>query len=193
MKKARAMYIPAGGKTAVWGPVDHNVLPEGYPYKEVCETEVQLFQSPDNWVLDANGGDWPTDMTALGMPKEGDVCRVVIDGKEYTATAYLESTFEAPSGSYNNVIKLSGGENTGGDFTDTQFVFHFVSAEKVIVELPGKGRYYEMEEVCVYGPGLSETIHPMAPEFLPALTSPNGTKYQLTVADDGTLSAVAVS
>ena len=30
-------------------------------------------------------------------------------------------------------------------------------------------------------------------EFLPTLTSPNGTKYQLTVSDDGTLSAVAVS
>lgn len=41
--------------------------------------------------------------------------------------------------------------------------------------------------------GVVETIHTMAPEFLPALTSPNGTKYQLTVADDGTLSAVAVS
>ena len=30
-------------------------------------------------------------------------------------------------------------------------------------------------------------------EFLPTLTSPNGTKYQLTVSDDGTLSAVVVS
>lgn len=30
-------------------------------------------------------------------------------------------------------------------------------------------------------------------EFLPLLTSPNGTKYKLTVSDDGTLSAVAVS
>ena len=30
-------------------------------------------------------------------------------------------------------------------------------------------------------------------EFLPTLTSPNGTKYQLTVSDDGTLSAVAQS
>ena len=30
-------------------------------------------------------------------------------------------------------------------------------------------------------------------ESLPTLTSPNGTKYQLTVSDDGTLSAVAVS
>ena len=29
-------------------------------------------------------------------------------------------------------------------------------------------------------------------ESLPTLTSPNGTKYQLTVADDGTLSAVQV-
>lgn len=39
----------------------------------------------------------------------------------------------------------------------------------------------------------SETIHPMATEFMPALTSPNGTKYKLTVSDDGTLSAVAQS
>lgn len=39
----------------------------------------------------------------------------------------------------------------------------------------------------------TETIQPMAEEFMPMLTSPNGTKYQLTVSDDGTLSAVAVS
>ena len=31
------------------------------------------------------------------------------------------------------------------------------------------------------------------PEFLPLLTSPNGTKYKLTVSDDDTLSAVAQS
>lgn len=36
-----------------------------------------------------------------------------------------------------------------------------------------------------------ETIHPIDPEFI-VLTSTNGTKYNLTVADDGTLSAVKV-
>lgn len=35
----------------------------------------------------------------------------------------------------------------------------------------------------------SETIDE---EFLPTLTSPNGTKYKITVADGGTLSATAV-
>lgn len=34
---------------------------------------------------------------------------------------------------------------------------------------------------------------PIWTEFLPTLTSPNGTKYQLTVSDDGTLSTVVVS
>lgn len=37
-----------------------------------------------------------------------------------------------------------------------------------------------------------ETIHPID-EKLIVLTSPNGTKYNLTVADDGTLSAVAAT
>lgn len=177
--------------------IKSEALPEGYPYKEKVESEVQLFQSPDNWVMEANGGSWPTDMTALGIPKEGDVCRVVFEGKEYTATAYLESTFEAPSGSYNNVIKLSGGENTGYSSTDTQFIFTFISAEKVIVELPGKGRYQEVGEVCVYGTGVTETIHPMAEEFLPyeyaqvsyvdeQLSTKLATKQNtLTVTDDG--------
>ena len=40
---------------------------------------------------------------------------------------------------------------------------------------------------------IAETIQPMAENFMPLLTSPNGTKYQLTVSDDGTLSAVAQS
>ena len=34
---------------------------------------------------------------------------------------------------------------------------------------------------------------PMAEEYMPLLTSPNGTKYKLTVADDGTLSATVVA
>lgn len=37
-----------------------------------------------------------------------------------------------------------------------------------------------------------ETIHPIDPKFI-VLTSPNGTQYKLTVADNGTLSAVAAT
>ena len=40
---------------------------------------------------------------------------------------------------------------------------------------------------------IKEDVRQIDPKCLPALTSPNGTKYQLAVADDGTLSAVAVS
>lgn len=35
-------------------------------------------------------------------------------------------------------------------------------------------------------------VTPLDEKYLPALTSPNGTKYKLTVADDGTLSATAI-
>lgn len=38
----------------------------------------------------------------------------------------------------------------------------------------------------------TEVITPLDEKFMPVLTSPNGTKYKLTVADDGTLSATAV-
>lgn len=42
-----------------------------------------------------------------------------------------------------------------------------------------------------YGEGGEvETVRPIDPKFI-VLTSPNGTKYNLSVADDGTLSAVA--
>lgn len=52
MKKARTMYIPAGGKKAVWGPVDHNVLPEGVgdvlyvPITETWNSERSAYSSP---------------------------------------------------------------------------------------------------------------------------------------------------
>ena len=36
------------------------------------------------------------------------------------------------------------------------------------------------------------TTKPLGEKYMPTLTSPNGTKYKITVADDGTLSATAV-
>jgi len=68
----------------------------------------------------------------------------------------------------------------------------------IIVTSAGYETYTEFHEfpanseiTLEIGPGGEvETIHPIDEKFI-VLTSPNGTKYNLTVADDGTLSAVA--
>lgn len=57
------------------------------------------------------------------------------------------------------------------------------------------GTVYQMSGKYVEGMGYTEvageteTIHPIDPKFI-VLTSPNGTAYNLSVSDDGTLSAV---
>ena len=47
---------------------------------------------------------------------------------------------------------------------------------------------YTIEDISIEA--VTETVRPIDPKLI-VLTSPNGTKYNLTVADDGTLSAVA--
>ena len=82
MKKARAMYIPAGGKTAVWGPVDHNVLPEGYPYKEASEERTQIWLGTGSAAVTITDGTHSDGNTGFVMYRDGE-CVIVFDGVEY--------------------------------------------------------------------------------------------------------------
>ena len=85
MKKARAMYIPAGEKKAVWGPVDHNVLPEGYPYKE--KSEEVVFEGKDMpFAYDSEHGfgSWVADNeTPDSLIVAGEKYTVIFDGVTY--------------------------------------------------------------------------------------------------------------
>lgn len=62
------------------------------------------------------------------------------------------------------------------------FAFSYDGTTTAILSTPGEHTF-----------SISKIIsHRMSAEFMPLLTSPNGTKYKLTVSDDGALSAVAM-
>lgn len=64
------------------------------------------------------------------------------------------------------------------------------STDTIVFTLPGLASgVYDMEWWAIS----STTVVPLPEEYAPLLTSPNGTKYKLTVSDSGTLSAVAVT
>lgn len=186
MKKARAMYIPAGGKTAVWGPIDQNVLPEGVPfvktvYDEWGEVTVECVGGQSNesfrgiYFNDANG--------TRHIVKAGQRYRCVLDGVEYTMTAIARSSFavvgrDIETDGDNTPFYLSTAHDPDNNF-DSWWALYLYDTT------PGPHTFSVAEIV--------EEVHPIDKRCLPKLTSPNGTNYQLTVSDDGTLSAVAVS
>lgn len=180
LRGKKAVRAPGGGT----GPIDPKRLPEGYPYKEKSETVIE----------------W--DGEHEGLPQLfGEVYKV--SDALLTASSLIGQRFIFS-------------DNQGNLLEDV------VITEEMVSEIPGgnKGIYVQHNDYMMiaslfaeyngspagtyfyhnnYGLHVSElnitteTIQPMDEEFMPLLTSPNGTKYKLTVSDDGTLSAVAVS
>lgn len=178
MKKAKAMYIPAGGKKAVWGPVDHNVLPEGYPYKEqsekvvVEETAVEMTATGETGIYQGRC------VTELYW-KDGENCILKLDGESYectvkniSGTMYIGNIWlmGKAMGESDENLALMGFENTGERFLvyntpDGDFAIMLNTAvETVTFGLSQK----------------SETIHTMAPEFLPAGVGGGKVRYYFT-------------
>lgn len=182
----KAVWAPAGGGS---GPIDPKRLPEGYPYKE---------------------GRATVDMSAVLGP-EAVLCKV--SDKPPVNASGMQSIKIWADGGIGSSVEVAISNEMGLVDVNLSCVVACVDnatfdLEGLMLTMPEKGVYFlKSDAICVTGvawdtsatepvitwDGQSETIHPMAPEFPPALTSPNGTKYQLTVADDGTLSAVAVS
>lgn len=150
----------------------------------VEETEYKIANIAHHTLNDPNGN-------ALYTPNDfsfeiGKSYRITIDGIPYTGVA--ES-----SGDYGNygdgqavpLVDASG--NAHGTFATAMgagyTTYFYYDAG---LELGHTGTFI-IEEVTEV-----ETIHPID-EKLIVLTSPNGTQYNLSVADDGTLSAVAAT
>lgn len=191
MKKARAMYIPADEKKAVWGPVDHNVLPEGYPYKEQSETVLVEETAVEMTAIGSTGVCTGRYVTEVYL-EVGAECAIAINGETYKCTAKDQygTVFMGNLFVYGKANGMSEADLIEAGFVNTGEPFAVVNTVDGDFSIMFEGF---VESITFAVSQTTETIHPMAPEFLPALTSPNGTKYQLTVADDGTLSAVAVS
>lgn len=182
------MWAPAGGGA---GPIDPKRLPEGYPYKEQSEQVIEWDGNTDG--LTKVGSNWYK-VSDIAFP-DLNGCKVTVNlgtmaslvGADRVDAELNYAVAEGDLHGYTFTLNVDGESMEMGAVAvipegSTNYepgTYFFAGAN---------GSYYTERLTA-----MAETIHPMAPEFLPALTSPNGTKYQLTVADDGTLSAVAVS
>lgn len=166
----------------VKGIIRKESLPDGYPYKEVEAYKITL---PDDLSACENVSKYwykVSDLTpAISEVDEGQIVVSNVDGDEtYAIKGMIASSDE-------------NGFALGEGHVVVAFVPNYSFME---MTFPNAGIYFYALKGNVWVSEMAwsnETIHPMAPEFMPALTSPNGTKYKLTVADDGTLSAVAQS
>ena len=165
LRGKRAVWAPGGGS----GPIDPKRLPEGYPYKEVSEERSTVIP-----VVTITNGTHSDGSAGFTTYYDGE-CVIVFDGVEYYTGQDTVTLLEFGDPNFVNYPFYAEFVFAGGGYTD-----YTVTC--------GEGTHqFELYYVVA-----TETIHPMNEEFI-RLTSPNGTKYQLTVADDGTLSAVAVS
>lgn len=156
-------------------------LPEGYPYKEQSETVIEWDGNTEG--LDNIGGRFflvsPTilsnDEIKNGVVTGSDGFRWIMaeHWDTYVSVGYVAEDYVMVADGYVIFVRKAGAEVMG-----------------IPIEKPGvyfmnmNGNYIESFTTS------SETIYTMAEEFMPLLTSPNGTKYKLTVSDDGALSAV---
>jgi len=106
----------------------------------------------------------------------GKIYRLFINGEMYES--------EALSGSAGAIV-IPINEELG--------VFFFSTELGKAIQVP-TGRLFgdDWSSFSISVEEAEGAVHQMDAKYLPFLVSPNGTKYKLAVADDGTLSAVAV-
>ena len=166
--------LPGGGGGSVPKPLTYDYMPEGYPniikeYTPLVEVQEVNFQ--------VSGGSQGVGLQDQFVLVEGQTYVVIWDGTEYERVA---KTFSSTT--YFGNLALAGAvENTGEPF--------------LCAMLGGKVTWFaDTAAIHTIGVSLvSKTVTPMAEYFLPVLTSPNGTKYKLTVDDSGTISATEVT
>lgn len=188
----------------VKGVIRQESLPEGYPYKESVDKQVFALNTSDiggNHDFGVDGyimvmfseDEYPITNEIFTPAAEsfpvGTICKVTWDDDVYLCKIKERA---------EHVWYLGNLAKTGiPDAEDTGEPFLLDWGEAGLnCYIPGKyisGGHYEygLHNFTVTMPVPS--VVPMSAEFLPSLTSPNGTKYKLTVSDDGTLSAVVVS
>lgn len=147
LEMAMAAKMGGGGT----GPIDPKRLPEGYPYKEKSEKALfEEVQIPDNqeynkWVH--------TEHVPLVV---GNKYKFTYNGVDYICTA------ADPYGQFVGIGNLSianSGEDTGEPFVA-------LSVNGMPLNIFFKGAQVGPGSFCLYE--YAETIHTMAPEFLPA-------------------------
>ena len=163
--------------TEVITPMAYDYMPEGYPTKSI-QTVQLLPRSEYSFTQDHDL------YLGINIPKAelvaGQTYKVMWDGTEYECISYIDANLAVVG---NKHIQDNSADDTGEPFYIGDSGNNYTFA-------------YTNSNAAAHIIGISketEAITPMAEEFMPVLTSPNGTKYKLTVDDSGTLSATEVT
>lgn len=144
---------------------------EGMGYSEVAKT---VIFSGDVEMVGQDVADvyFTTGYAPTGLSSIPEEVTITVDG--------VSTVVAIPGGSFSyNGKNIRADISKGDDGNWSVISFHH-----------GGNNNYTIEDITIEA--VTETIHPIN-EKLIVLTSPNGTKYKLSVADDGTLSAVAAN
>lgn len=163
--------------TEVITPIAGEFMPEGYPTKSI-QTVQLLPRSTYSFTQDHDL------YLGLNIPKAelvaGQTYKVMWDGTEYECISYTDANLVVVG---NKHIQDNSADDTGEPF--------YIGDSGYNNSFAYTNSNADIHEICISKE--TETITPMAEEFMPVLTSPNGTKYKLTVDDTGTLSATEVT
>lgn len=160
------LHFTSGSATA---PVDFSI--------ENGKSYIVYFDYVD-YKIDAANGSIANNLFSISV-SDGTMTVSASDGYHTVGVTACETTYnKLPAAYYED-----GGVSSWNDLTDKPFGDN---EDGTVYQMSGK----YVEGMGYVETGETETIHPIDPKYI-VLTSPNGTKYNLSVADDGTLSAVA--
>lgn len=136
-------------------------------------------------------GQFPVNLSISECP-DGTKLKVSLDGTEYRTSVKILSDGNSTVQVIGNFHFINpDAPDTGEPFTAAMTLANEVTA-------PG-------QSICSFYTTLSgdkhtvkiflvgEIVHPVDEKFMPVLTSPNGTKFKITVGDTGTISATEVT
>lgn len=148
----------------------------GYPYIGKIYTPLMFEHEYEFRIAD---GINQTLIELNPVPVVGQTYRVLFDGEQYECVCVSLTNGNPGIGNFKGM----GLEDTGEPFAIMAFnigIAYFMSYDTATAHT-----------ICVSL--VTKTVTPMAEDFMPVLTSPNGTKYKLTVDDTGALSTTEVS
>ena len=154
LRGKKAVWAPGGGS----GPIDPKRLPEGYPYKAIEKTAFVENMSV------TPGYHEPAAYEANFAFAEGQTYAVEWNGETYECIAFSMEGIAA----IGNLALLGAGGDTG-----EPFIMYAFNGSLYIKGTDSSAAV----TLSIYGQ--VETIHPMAPEFLPA-----GVGVPTVTADD---------
>lgn len=163
LRGKRAVWAPVGGS----GPIDPKRLPEGYPYKEQSETVI--FEKQTEQFSEVEG-HMQANLSNCALVT-GQTIKVVWDDKEYECE--VDGSLGMPAAGNFTALGVPSAASV-----DCPFLFvsgpDYITATAVT----------EMDtEHTIRISEHSETIHTMAPEFLPAGVGGGGLVFEITESD----------